>query len=154
MEMFIIPGRQIILTQNITLGSFIWSNIWVVSPLQFPSEDFFVLSLAVFRYRNAKRYSGRTLRTFGSLHLDHFWSWKVFGKWFRGSAKWLSNKPLGFRFMWTANECSVTCMWIVWLPSSPAIMSKHYISTLRYNCTDFRCLSLGWKVLFQSSYRH
>ena len=54
--MFVIAGRQIILTQNIILGSFIWSSIWVVSPLQFPSEDFFVLSLVVFRNRNAKRF--------------------------------------------------------------------------------------------------
>ena len=40
----------------------------MVSPSQFPLEDAFVLSLLVSSNRNGKRFSGRTLSSFGSLH--------------------------------------------------------------------------------------
>lgn len=147
---------EIIFIQNIILVLFIWSDIWVVSPSQFPSGDFFVLSLLVSSNGNAKRFSGRTLSAFGSLH----WTSSEVERCLEKGSEEEESESLWMhyyiRFMWTANECSIICMWIVWLSSrssSPTIISKCYKSMPRSNFTDFRCFNFGFKARFQSSYR-
>lgn len=144
---------KIIFIQNVIWVLFIWPNIWVVSPSQFPLEDVFVLSLLVSSNRNAKRFSGRTLSSFGSLHWTNSEVKRCLEKGSEEVESYSLIRHYYIRFMWTATECSIICMWIVWLSSSPTIISTRYISMFWSNSTDFRSFNFGRKTSFQSSYR-